>query len=81
MLEPENWHDDAYGQLAATAHNLKLIIRKFDGCVRYLVIRSAEGGERRVDIMLASGTESTVNAAMMAAERTARRMSKSLLLR
>ena len=80
MLEPGNWHDDAYGQLSATAHNLKLIIRKFDGCVRFLVIRSAEG-ERRGDIMLASGTESTVTAAMITAERTARRMSKSLFLR
>ena len=71
MSGREQWYADAYGQLLATDHGLKLIVRQFDGCVRYLVVRTAPEGGRYGDIMLASGTELNVSAAMTAARRRA----------
>jgi hypothetical protein len=53
VLEEGNWHTDANGQMSATRDSLRLIIRKFDDCARYIIVRS--GTEDR-DIMLASGT-------------------------
>ena len=45
------------GQLLATEHGFKLIVRQFDGCARYLVVRTATEGDKYGDVMLASGTE------------------------
>jgi CheY-like chemotaxis protein len=74
VLGREHWNADAYGQLFATAHNLRLVIRQFDDCARYLIIRSITQGSACGEIMLASGTEPSVHAAMAAAERTAKRI-------
>ena len=73
MLGREHWHVDADGQLTASARNLRLVIRQFDDCVRYIIVRSTTEGGTCGEIMLASGTELSVEAAMMAAERTAGR--------
>lgn len=66
------WHVDSNGQLSARVHGLKLIVCKFDACARYLIVQSATQGRPSTGIMLASGTEPSVDAAMMAAERVAR---------
>jgi hypothetical protein len=73
VLGRKHWHADANGQLSATAHSLRLIIRQFDGCARYLIVRRGKDGASG-EIMLASGTEPSVDAAMMAAERRAKKM-------
>ena len=54
----EQWYTDGYGHLLDTEHGLRLIVRQFDGCARYLVVRTAPEGDKYGDIMLASGTES-----------------------
>lgn len=72
------WHVDSNGQLSARVHGLKLIVCKFDACARYLIVQSATQGRPSTGIMLASGTEPSVDAAMMAAERVARRFEPTL---
>jgi len=78
VLGREHWHVDADGQLSASAHNLRLVIRQFDDCARYLIVRSTTQGGTCDEIMLASGTEPSVHAAMTAAERTAKRIEPTL---
>ena len=58
-----------------------LIVRQFDGCARYLVVRTAPEGGKYGDTMLASGTELNVNAAMTAARRRASRIEPILAKR
>ena len=64
MSGREQWYADAYGQLLVTEHGLRLVVRQFDGCARYLVVRTSLEGDKYGDILLASGTELNVNAAM-----------------
>ena len=81
MMGREQWYADAHGRLLATDHGLRLIIRQFDGCARYLVTQIAPLGEKYGDTLLASGTESNVEAAMAAARRTACRIAPTLARR
>ena len=78
MSGREQWYADAYGQLLVTEHGLRLVVRQFDGCARYLVVRTSLEGDKYGDILLASGTELNVNAAMTAARRTASRIQSIL---
>ena len=74
----EQSYTDASGHLLETEHGFRLIVRQFDGCARYLVVRTAPEGDKYRDTMLASGTASDVNAAMAAARRTASRIQSIL---
>ena len=77
----EQWYTDEYGHLLDTEHGLRLIVRQFDGCARYVIVRTAPEGDKYGDTMLASGTESDVNAAMTAARKTASRVEPILAKR
>jgi hypothetical protein len=71
-VSQEFWHADPNGELSATVHGLRLIIRRCDGFSRYLILqRSAHGNYP--EIMVGSGTESDVSKAMVAARRAAMR--------
>jgi hypothetical protein len=73
-----SWQLEADGQLSAAVQNLRLVIRKAEGCVRYLILRRSPRNGGFPEIMLSSGTESNLDAAMMAARRVAIRIESIL---
>jgi hypothetical protein len=54
--------------------DLKLIVRKSDACARYLILQCDRDGRFKADVMLSSGTEPNVQAAIVSAKRVATRI-------
>jgi hypothetical protein len=73
-VEHEIWRRDADGHLTAEASGLKLIVRKLDNCARYMILQRAGDGRPCAEVMLSSGTESNVDAAITAARKAATRI-------
>ena len=67
------WQAEPEGALATDAGAFRLVVKSVSGRVRYLVLRRGAGGSRG-PALLASGTEDSTHAAMVAAERTAERL-------
>lgn len=74
------WHPEADGAVAADAGTLRLVVHPHTpgGYARFLVLRDLQPGPdaspRSGRALLASGTETSVPAAMQAAERAAARL-------
>ena len=73
-VEHEIWHEEADGHFSAEVPGLRLIVRKSDNCARYVILQRAGYGRSCVEVMLSSGTESNVDAAMVAARKAATRI-------
>lgn len=69
MAQHELWRIGSDGLLSAESGNLRLVVRKAEGCARFLVLKNPADAESHPAFVLASGTESDVHAAMAAAER------------
>jgi hypothetical protein len=72
-LAQQPWRTELDGQLSASTRTLRLIVRKADGCARYLILQRLQG---RIcsEVLLASGTEISTDAAMTAAGQAAIRI-------
>jgi hypothetical protein len=70
----EIWHKEADGHLSAETGGLKLIVCKLDSCARFVVLQRAEDDRSCSEVMLSSGTEPSVDAAIAAAWRAAARI-------
>jgi hypothetical protein len=71
-MSQELWHTNLNGELSATVHDLRLIIRHCGEYSRYLILQRSANSDYP-EIMLGSGTESDVSKAMVAATRAAMR--------
>jgi hypothetical protein len=67
-----DWHTNSNGELSATVHDLRVIIRPCAGYIRYLILRHDTRAECP-EVLLRSGTESDVSRAMIAARLAAER--------
>ena len=67
------WKTQPDGQSSAQVLGLKLVVRKYDNCARYVVLQPGGYGGTCAQDMLSSGTEPNPNAAMVAAEKAATR--------
>jgi hypothetical protein len=72
--EQDVWRTEPSGDLSMVVRNLRLIIRKCSGFTRFLVLKRAAHGRRRPEAFLSSGMETNVDAAKLAAKRTATRL-------
>ena len=72
-MDQETWRTAFDGQVSAEVHGLKLVVCRASTCARYVVLQPCGYAEARAEIMLSSGTEPTMSAAMAAAERAAGR--------
>ena len=72
-MDREIWQTEPDGQSSAQVLGLKLVVRKYDSCARYVVLQPSGYGGTCAQVMLSSGTEPNPNAAMVAAERAATR--------
>lgn len=72
-MDHDIWQDEPSGELSIVIHGLWLVIRKSPDCARFLVFRGHHDCARP-EVLLASGTEADVNAAKIAATRTAMRL-------
>jgi hypothetical protein len=70
----------ADGDVSTEIPGLKIIVRKSDGCARYVILQSAGYGSC-AEVMLSSGTEPNVDAAIVAARRVAARIDVMLTAR
>jgi hypothetical protein len=73
-VEHEIWHKDAEGHLSAEVPGLKLIVRKSDNCARYVILRCPGYDVSGAEVLLSSGTEPSVDAAIVAARKAATRI-------
>ena len=64
----EVWKTEPDGQSSAQVLGLKLVVRKYDSCARYVVLQPDGCGGTCAQVMLSSGTEHNPNAVMVAAE-------------
>ena len=60
---------------------MKLIVRRSDTCARYVILRRTGYGGTCTEVMLSSGTEPNVEAAMAAAKKVATRIAAILAAR
>jgi hypothetical protein len=72
-VDREIWQTEPDGQSSAQVLGLKLVVRKYDSCARYVVLQPDGCGGTCAQVMLSSGTEPNPNAAKIAAERAATR--------
>jgi hypothetical protein len=77
-VEHEIWHKEAEGRFSAEVPGLRLIVRKSDDCARYVILQRAGYGESRAEVMLSSGTEPNLDAAIAAALEAATRIDTML---
>ena len=66
------------GRLSTEFHGLRLVVRKSDADARYVILRRAGNGRSSVEVMLSSGTEPNVEAAIVAATKVAARIDSML---
>ena len=75
MAQHELWRVGPDGILSAESGGLRLVVRKAEGCARFLVLKDGADAEQPCPAcVLASGTENDVRAAMEAAERMLARL-------
>jgi hypothetical protein len=74
----EPWLVEQNGDLSTVTQRLRLIIRKFEGFVRFLVLRRSASEKRGSEVLLSSGTATNVSTAKAAAQRTAVRLESML---
>jgi hypothetical protein len=73
-VDHEMWRRVSDGRLSAEFAGLRLIVRKSDAYARYVILgRSGHGGSS-AEVMLSSGTETNVEAAILAATKVAARI-------
>ena len=72
-MDQKTWRLVYDGQVSAEFHGLRLVVRRAGTCARYVVLQPCDHAEAPAEIMLSSGTEPTMSAAMAAAERAAGR--------
>ena len=63
------WQTEPDGQASAQVLGLKLVVRTYDTCARYVVLQPSGYGRTCAQVMFSSGTEHNPNAVMVAAER------------
>lgn len=73
-MDHEIWRAEPDGQLSAEILNLKLIVLKSDTGARYMILQRNRDGRMNPEVMLSSGTEPNVEAAIVAATRVAARI-------
>ena len=73
-MDHEIWCAVSDGRLSTGFPALRLIVRKSDAYVRYIVIKRAGYGGSCDEVMLSSGTEPNVEAAIVAATKVATRI-------
>ena len=73
-MDHETWRTELDGQLSVEVRDLKLIVRRSDACARYVILQRGRSGGMCAEVMLSSGTEANVEAAMVAAKRVATRI-------
>jgi hypothetical protein len=74
VVEHEIWHEEAEGRFSAGVPGLRLIVRKLDNCARYIIVQRVYDGTSCVEVLLSSGTEPNVDAAIAAARKAATRI-------
>jgi hypothetical protein len=72
-VDREVWHTEPDGSVSTEIPGLKIIVRKSDGCARYVILQSTGYGSC-AEAMLSSGTEPNVDAAILSARRAATRI-------
>jgi hypothetical protein len=78
MVNRATWRIETDGHFSAEVRGLRLIVRKSDIYARYVILQCADHGGSSGNIMLSSGTEPSVEAVMVAAERVATRINLTL---
>jgi hypothetical protein len=71
---PEGWQTVSDGNLSADFPGLRLIVRRSDSYARYVILKRVGHGVSCAEVMLSSGTEPNVEAAMVAAAKVAARI-------
>lgn len=79
-MDREVWHTESDGSVSTEIPGLKIIVRKSDGCARYIILQSTGSGSY-AEAMLSSGTEPNVDAAILSARRAATRIDVILAAR
>ena len=74
----ESWLVEPNGDLSMLTQRLRLIIRRFDGCARFLVLKRPARGERDAEVLLSSGTATNVSKAKDAAQHAGTRLETTL---
>ena len=57
------WHEESNGDLSATLHGMKLVVRERDGFARYLLLARPRWEAGQSEVPLESGSEDHVGAA------------------
>jgi hypothetical protein len=70
----EAWLIAPTGELWTLTQSLRLVIQRFDGFARFLVLRRSARDKQSREMILSSGTATDVNAAKAAARQTATRL-------
>ena len=73
-MDREIWHREPDGSVSTEIPGLKIIVRKSDGCARYVILQRAGDGRSCVEALLSSGTEPNLDAAIAAARKAATRI-------
>ncbi len=73
-MDHEIWRAVSDGRLSTEFPALRLIVRKSDAYARYVIIKRAGYGGSCDEVMLSSGTEPNVEAAIVAATKAAPRI-------
>ena len=73
-MDHETWRTELDSQISVEVRDLKLIVRRSDACARYVILQRGRSGGMCAEVMLSSGTEANVEAAMVAAKRVATRI-------
>jgi hypothetical protein len=68
-VQQKDWIAEPIGETCVATPRLRLVVRRFDDCARFLVVKT--GDARFPEALLSSGTEKDVGAAKAAATRAA----------
>jgi hypothetical protein len=71
---PDGWQTVSDGNLSADFPGLRLIVRRSDSYARYVILKRVGHGASCAEVMLSSGTEPNVEAAMVATAKVAARI-------
>ena len=73
-MDHEIWRTVSDRRLSAEFPCLRLVVRKSDAYARYVILKPAGYGGSCAEVMLSSGTEPNVEAAIVAATKVAARI-------
>ena len=73
-MEHHVWQTEPNNVLSSAAGEFRLIVRRMDGCARFLVLRCPREATDDPHTLAGSGTEDDVRAAMTGAEEMAARL-------